>query len=72
MLASSYLLVGLSLGQYYLVKVRSESASTFAGATSTALFPPPNATKTATDLFFPDGAEVGFAGPTPSVFSCIV
>lgn len=44
------------------------SASTFAGATSTAVFPPPNATNTAVDTFFPDAAEVGHAGPTPSTF----
>ncbi|EIW64306.1 phosphoglycerate mutase-like protein [Trametes versicolor FP-101664 SS1] len=42
------------------------SASTFAGATSTAVFPPPNATNTAVDTFFPDAAEVGHAGPTPT------
>ncbi len=41
-------------------------ASTFAGATVTALFPPAGVTVTATDTFFLDGSEVGFPGATPS------
>ncbi|OSC99507.1 phosphoglycerate mutase-like protein [Trametes coccinea BRFM310] len=40
--------------------------STFAGATSTAVFPPPGATNTAVDSYFPGPAEVGHAGPTPT------
>jgi hypothetical protein len=41
-------------------------ASSFAGATTSAIFPPPNATNTgaAIETFFP--TDVGFAGPTPS------
>ncbi|TFK36825.1 histidine phosphatase superfamily [Crucibulum laeve] len=42
----------------------SQKGSTFAGSTSTAVFPPPNATFTAADAFFPDGSIVGFPGPT--------
>ncbi|PPQ67076.1 hypothetical protein CVT25_005677 [Psilocybe cyanescens] len=41
-------------------------ASSFAGSTISAIFPPPNATVTATDTFFLDASEVGFAGPTPT------
>ncbi|KAF4623104.1 hypothetical protein D9613_002089 [Agrocybe pediades] len=44
----------------------AQSASTFAGSTSTAVFPPPNATVTATDTFFLDASQVGFPGPTPT------
>ena len=55
-------------------------ASTFAGETVTALFPPPGASVTATDTFFLDGSEVGFPGPTPSTnifidfrrFECLI
>ncbi|KAJ6603264.1 phosphoglycerate mutase-like protein [Mycena vulgaris] len=39
-------------------------ASSFAGSTVTALFPPANATITATDTFFPDASQVGYGGPT--------
>ena len=42
------------------------SASTFAGSTVSAVFPPPNATDTSIDTFFPDASQVGHAGPTPS------
>lgn len=42
------------------------SASSFAGATTSDVFPPPGATSTAYDAYFPDAAEVGFVGPTPS------
>lgn len=45
------------------------SASTFAGSTVTAVFPPPDATDTSVDAFFPDASQVGHAGPTPSTFS---
>ena len=41
------------------------SASTFAGSTVTAVFPPPNATDTSVDTFFPAASLVGHAGPTP-------
>ena len=41
-------------------------ASTFAGATTSAVFPPPNATITASGTVFLDGSQVGFAGPTAS------
>ena len=51
-------------------KARSASfqASSFAGATTSAVFPPPGATNTGSDVdsLFPDESEVGFAGPTPS------
>ncbi|KAH9847412.1 phosphoglycerate mutase-like protein [Lenzites betulinus] len=43
-----------------------EIASTFAGATSTAVFPPPGATNTAVDTFFPGAEQVGHGGPTPT------
>ncbi|KAJ7115640.1 phosphoglycerate mutase-like protein [Mycena crocata] len=39
-------------------------ASSFAGSTQTALFPPRNATITASDTFFPDATAVGHGGPT--------
>ena len=42
------------------------SASSFAGATTSDVFPPPGATNTAYSQYFPDAEEVGFAGPTPS------
>jgi hypothetical protein len=43
-----------------------QRASTFAGSPSTAIFPPPGVSVTATDTFFLDGSEIGFAGPTLS------
>ncbi|KAI5121931.1 hypothetical protein M0805_000260 [Coniferiporia weirii] len=48
--------------------VSSFSASSFAGETSSAVFPVPNATNAASSLdsFFPDATVVGFAGPTPT------
>ena len=51
----------------------SFAASSFAGATSSAVFPVPNATNAASqyDSFFPDATAVGFAGPTPSAFTRI-
>ncbi|KAF9015491.1 histidine phosphatase superfamily [Cyathus striatus] len=42
------------------------AASSFAGSTSTAVFPPPNATLTDVQSFFPDASHVGFPGPTPT------
>ncbi|KAJ7613645.1 histidine phosphatase superfamily [Mycena polygramma] len=51
----------------YAVSVNAAVASSFAGSTVTALFPPANATITATDTkFFPDASVVGYAGPTPT------
>ncbi|EED80594.1 predicted protein [Postia placenta Mad-698-R] len=44
----------------------AQSASSFAGATSTDVFPPPGATITADETYFPDAEQVGFAGPTPT------
>lgn len=46
----------------------AQHASTFAGATTAAIFPPAGATITATDTFFLDASEVGFPGPTLSIF----
>lgn len=46
----------------------AQSASSFAGATSTDVFPPPGATITADETYFPDAEQVGFAGPTPSKY----
>ena len=42
------------------------SASTFAGSTVSAVFPPPGATDTSLETYFPDASQVGHAGPTPS------
>ncbi|KAI0361287.1 phosphoglycerate mutase-like protein [Trametes cingulata] len=42
------------------------SASTFAGATTSAVFPPPDATDTSVNTFFPGPEQVGHAGPTPT------
>ncbi|KAI0652160.1 phosphoglycerate mutase-like protein [Trametes meyenii] len=42
------------------------SGSTFAGATSTAVFPPPGATDTSVNTYFPGPEQVGHAGPTPT------
>ncbi|KAJ6537936.1 phosphoglycerate mutase-like protein [Mycena capillaripes] len=41
-------------------------ASSFAGATSTAVFPPPGATITSDASFFPDATQVNVFGPTPT------
>ncbi|KAJ6550010.1 histidine phosphatase superfamily [Mycena capillaripes] len=46
--------------------VGGTGVSSFAGATSTFLFPPIGQTLTASDPFFPDDNQVGFAGPTPT------
>ncbi|PPQ79240.1 hypothetical protein CVT25_002806 [Psilocybe cyanescens] len=40
------------------------AASTFAGSTTTAVFPPPAAGVAGVNTNFPDGSEVGFTGPT--------
>lgn len=46
------------------------SASSFAGATTSAIFPILNATNAAPelDLFFPEASAVGFAGSTSSAY----
>ncbi|CCL99560.1 uncharacterized protein FIBRA_01578 [Fibroporia radiculosa] len=44
----------------------AESASPFAGSTSTAAFPPPDVTATLYDSYFPDESQVGFPGATPT------
>jgi hypothetical protein len=63
-LSTPFVLISLlGLGS---VKASPASASTFAGAPSTAVFPPAGATATATDTFFLDESQVGFAGPTPT------
>lgn len=43
-----------------------ENVSPIAGSTQTHLFPPAGVTATIPDPNFPDGAHIGFAGPTPS------
>ncbi|KAJ7648824.1 phosphoglycerate mutase-like protein [Mycena rosella] len=61
--------MGLSFYYAFLVYITAVSAavgSSFAGSTSTALFPPANATITATDTFFPNASQVGHGGPTPT------
>ncbi|KAJ7862085.1 phosphoglycerate mutase-like protein [Mycena leptocephala] len=51
----------------YAASVHAAVASSFAGSTVTALFPPANVTVTASDTkFFPDASVVGYAGPTPT------
>lgn len=60
--AAVLVLAGFSL-------VLGEEVSSFAGATSTFLFPPAGQTVTASDTFFPNANQVGFAGPTPSTFN---
>ncbi|TBU46091.1 phosphoglycerate mutase-like protein [Dichomitus squalens] len=42
------------------------SASSWAGSTESAVFPPPGATNTAIDTYFPDAEQVGHPGPTPT------
>jgi hypothetical protein len=44
----------------------AESASSYAGSTVVDSYPPPGATNTAVDTYFPDASQVGYAGPTPS------
>ncbi|KAI0734593.1 histidine phosphatase superfamily [Fomitopsis betulina] len=43
-----------------------QAASAFAGSTLSAVYPPPGATITANEEFFPDAAKVGYPGPTPT------
>ncbi|TFK77210.1 phosphoglycerate mutase-like protein [Pluteus cervinus] len=65
MLTVQRCLLALSLASF-LGLGRAAFASSFAGSTSTAIFPPPGASVGAEAAFFPDAAEVGFAGPTPT------
>lgn len=44
----------------------TQKASTFAGATLVNIFPPAEASVTATDTLFLHASDVGFAGPTRS------
>jgi hypothetical protein len=44
----------------------AESASSYVGSTVVDSYPPPGATNTAVDTYFPDASQVGYAGPTPS------
>ncbi|KAJ6587368.1 histidine phosphatase superfamily [Mycena sp. CBHHK59/15] len=53
-----------SLPLIYVTSANAAVASSFAGSTLTALFPPANATITATDTFFLDASQVGYGGPT--------
>lgn len=48
----------------------TESASAFAGSTVSAVYPPPGATITTNEEYFPDAEQVGYPGPTPSM--CIL
>ncbi|KAH7912604.1 histidine phosphatase superfamily [Hygrophoropsis aurantiaca] len=42
------------------------AASSYAGETTTADYPPPGGTNTAIDSYFPDASQVGYPGPTPT------
>ncbi|KAG1837949.1 histidine phosphatase superfamily [Suillus tomentosus] len=44
----------------------AESASSYAGSTVVDSYPPPGATNTAVDTYFPDASQVGYAGPSPT------
>ncbi|KAJ7436902.1 phosphoglycerate mutase-like protein [Mycena galericulata] len=55
-----------ALALAYTSPVGADDVSSFAGATSTFLFPPFGETVTASDPFFPNANQVGFAGPTPT------
>ncbi|KAJ7085973.1 phosphoglycerate mutase-like protein [Mycena crocata] len=50
----------------HLSTVDGAAVSSFAGATSTFLFPPAGQTVTVPDPYFPNANQVGFAGPTPT------
>ncbi|EJD00233.1 phosphoglycerate mutase-like protein [Fomitiporia mediterranea MF3/22] len=64
------LLIALFPGAFAIrwVERAAFQASSFAGATTSAVFPVPNATNAASqfDSFFPEASAVGFAGPTPT------
>ncbi|RPD81945.1 phosphoglycerate mutase-like protein [Lentinus tigrinus ALCF2SS1-7] len=65
---SARLLLALCAASLALAKPTStvHSASSYAGSTVTAVFPPPDATDTSIDTYFPGPEEVGHAGPTPT------
>ncbi|KAJ7458524.1 hypothetical protein FB451DRAFT_1507762 [Mycena latifolia] len=50
----------------YATSASAGVASSFMGSTTTALFPPANATITAADTFFLDASQVGYGDRTPS------
>ncbi|KAJ6595077.1 phosphoglycerate mutase-like protein [Mycena vulgaris] len=54
----------VALALSHVSAVDGSAVSSFAGATSTFLFPPIGQTATASDPFFPDANQVGFSGPT--------
>ncbi|KAJ7697690.1 histidine phosphatase superfamily [Mycena rosella] len=56
----------LALAFAHISAVGGTQVSSFAGATSTFLFPPAGKTITVSDPLFPDANQVGFAGPTPT------
>jgi len=48
--------------------VSQGNVSSIAGSTQTFEFPPPSISTVSPDPNFPNGSDVGFAGPTPSDF----
>ncbi|KII93818.1 hypothetical protein PLICRDRAFT_36062 [Plicaturopsis crispa FD-325 SS-3] len=68
MLVASALLAALpfTVASAGFRRAENGSTSSYAGSTSTAIFPPANATATANDPNFPVASQVGFAGPTPT------
>ncbi|EGO05200.1 hypothetical protein SERLA73DRAFT_174197 [Serpula lacrymans var. lacrymans S7.3] len=67
MLAHLFLAVACPLASYAAIpSFPPGPASSYAGATSTAVWPPPGATNTAIDTYFPDASQVGYPGPTPT------
>ncbi|KAJ8591500.1 phosphoglycerate mutase-like protein [Rhizopogon salebrosus TDB-379] len=44
----------------------AETASSYAGSTVVASYPPAGASNTAIDSYFPDASQVGYPGPTPT------
>ncbi|EPQ60549.1 phosphoglycerate mutase-like protein [Gloeophyllum trabeum ATCC 11539] len=44
----------------------AHSASDWAGSTTSAVWPPPEATNTGLSSYFPDASQVGYPGPTPT------
>ncbi|KAH9937171.1 histidine phosphatase superfamily [Fomitopsis serialis] len=51
---------------FVLTVAAVQSASSFAGSSVSAVFPPPGATITADQSYFPDASQVGNSGPTPT------
>ncbi|KAF8191057.1 histidine phosphatase superfamily [Mycena galopus ATCC 62051] len=66
MLQALDLIVALAVARSAHAAVTQAVASSFAGSTSTALFPPPGVTITSNDTFFPDATQVNVFGPTPT------